>query len=161
VSDRVERFLQAYSDLDDTPDEYGMAHRPPGPGRGAPLHDLTEGDNAIYPDDIYSPMAVRYYGTGDASRDRQTLAIYNAVRGRPDAKVIAYRAVPVGIKGAKINGGDWVTINRAYAVEHGDRFEEGAKILSKTVRADELYTNGDSIHEFGYWPKTRGGSRER
>lgn len=27
------------------------------------------------------------------------------------------------------------------------------KIIEKTVRADELYTNADSIHEFGYWPK--------
>jgi hypothetical protein len=49
-----------------------------------------------------------------------------------------------------INNGDWVTINRLYAVEHGESNLLGNyKILTKTVPANTLYT-GDSLHEWGY-----------
>lgn len=54
----------------------------------------------------------------------------------------------------KINPGDWVTVNPDYAREHGKSTLRGNyRLLSKTVRADEVFTNGDSIHEYGYWPK--------
>lgn len=53
----------------------------------------------------------------------------------------------------KINAGDWVTINRSYAVDHGKReFGKNYKILSKKVKARELFTDGNSIHEWGYDP---------
>jgi hypothetical protein len=52
-----------------------------------------------------------------------------------------------------INPGDWVTINRNYAKEHGESTLNGKyKIVKKTVRAKDIYTNGDSIHEWGYDP---------
>lgn len=51
----------------------------------------------------------------------------------------------------KINSGDWVTINPAYAKQHGISNLNGKfKVLTKTVPAKNLYTNGDSIHEWGY-----------
>jgi len=53
----------------------------------------------------------------------------------------------------KINPGDWVTINKPYAVEHGKgHLKNHFKILTKTVKASELYNSGDSIHEWGYSP---------
>lgn len=53
----------------------------------------------------------------------------------------------------KINFGDWVTINRQYAVLHGESSLHGKyRILSKTVSAKTLYTDGNSIHEWGYNP---------
>jgi len=53
----------------------------------------------------------------------------------------------------KINKGDWVTISRKYAVQHGKSALNGKyKILVKTVRAKDLYTDGNSIHEWGYDP---------
>lgn len=54
----------------------------------------------------------------------------------------------------KINPGDWVSISRAYAVEHGEsEFGKGNyRVVSKTVRAKDIYTNGDSIAEWGYFP---------
>ena len=53
----------------------------------------------------------------------------------------------------KINSGDWVTINRQYAVLHGESSLYGKyRILSKTVPAKTLYTDGNSIHEWGYNP---------
>lgn len=50
-----------------------------------------------------------------------------------------------------INSGDWVTINRSYAVEHGESNLQGNyKILTITTNAKNLYTTGDSLHEWGY-----------
>jgi len=58
------------------------------------------------------------------------------------------RSKPVGI-----NAGDWVTTTRGYAVEHGqDNLNGNYKIVSKTVRAKDLYTDGNSPYEFGYDP---------
>jgi hypothetical protein len=51
----------------------------------------------------------------------------------------------------KINSGDWVTINPAYAKEHGiAHFNNKYRILTKTVFAKNLFTDGNSIHEWGY-----------
>jgi hypothetical protein len=56
----------------------------------------------------------------------------------------------------KINPGDWVTLNLEYAIEHGKNQVKGNyKILSLTVTAKELYSSGDSVHEFGYVPKRK------
>lgn len=53
-----------------------------------------------------------------------------------------------------INKGDWVTLSREYAKQHGESSLGGHyRILSKSARADEVFTNGDSIHEWGYHPK--------
>jgi hypothetical protein len=55
------------------------------------------------------------------------------------------------IKLNKINDGDWVTTVRQYAVDHGKSHLNGKyKILSKTVKAKNIYGNGDSVVEFGY-----------
>lgn len=189
--------------LNQSVDEYGGDHRPPGPDGGAPLHDLTGGGN-IYPDDVYGPRAAQYYGHGDERLDRHTVAIAQSFKGKPNAKVKIYRAIPDTLTNADklaklekqmakyqarntvpegeepkgwydraydererlrnlppepdaakvaINAGDWVTINRDYAVEHGESTLNGNyKIITKTVKASEIFTNGDSIHEWGYWP---------
>ena len=56
----------------------------------------------------------------------------------------------------KINKGDWVTPSLTYAKDHGKGALRGKfKVLSKTVRASELFTTGDSVHEYGYQPKTK------
>jgi hypothetical protein len=57
----------------------------------------------------------------------------------------------------KINPGDWVTITRQYAKDHGDSVLQGKyKIISKKVKASEIFTNGDSIQEWGYDPAEKG-----
>jgi hypothetical protein len=172
---------------------------------GAPLHDVT-GSGDYYPDDVYSSKAAQYYGTGNDAMDHQTFSLVQQMRGKPNATVTIYRAVPhkatkeeqifqlesdmkkyiargVVPKGAKqtgsawydgawndlqalknapdtvpenvqINPGDWVTINRAYAKDHGESsLRGGYKIISKKVRAKDIFTNGDSIHEWGFDPK--------
>ena len=97
---------------------------------------------------------MHYYGEGDAPLDRKTLAILRSVRGKPDAPVMIYRAVPKGVA-AQINPKDWVTINKQYAINHGESTLLGSyQIAMKQVKARELFGNGDSIHEQGYFPLT-------
>lgn len=53
----------------------------------------------------------------------------------------------------RINAGDWVTTVRSYAIEHGRSSLLGSyKILTKTVPAKHLFTDGNSVYEFGYDP---------
>lgn len=51
----------------------------------------------------------------------------------------------------KINKGDWVTISKKYAIDHGkSALNNKFDVITKTVKAKEIVTNGDSIHEWGY-----------
>lgn len=55
-----------------------------------------------------------------------------------------------------INIGDWVSINKLYVIGHGkNNLNNKYKILSKTVYARDLFSDGNSIHEFGYDPQPR------
>lgn len=59
-----------------------------------------------------------------------------------------------------INPGDWITITKQYAIEHGKgNLNNKYKILSKTVYARDLYSDGNSIHEYGYDPQPRVSTR--
>lgn len=128
--------------------DYRMDHRAPDAESGAPAHDVT-GD--FYPDDFYSAAGFRYYGDFGKPYDRKTYDIVKKLRGKPDAMVTIYRAVPKGV--SKINPGDWVGITREYAVDHGDANLGGEyDILTMQVPARDIYTNGDSLDEWGWSP---------
>lgn len=186
-------------------DDYRGSHKAPDHTFGAPLYDLTK----IYPDDIYSSNAARYYGDmGGDQRDIQTVHIMQYFRNKPDKLIKVYRAVPSVISNEdkikefekqkeyilkrgklpptvsskwnkseyydfiskeidnlksdpssakpdkiQINPGDWVTINKSYAVQHGKSALNGKyRILTKIVPAKHLFTDANSIHEFGYDP---------
>ena len=170
--------------------DYAGEHAAPMSDSGSPAHELTA--NGTYPDDVYSPHAVRYYGDG-SEHDAHSFGIVHALRNRPQAKVRVYRAVPLSVedqiagheqrktqilkrggapgeydradaaiqrlktlppqKPLGINRGDWVTINKQYAHSHGKSALNGQyRVLSKVVPASHIYTNGDSIHEWGYDP---------
>lgn len=126
--------------------------------RGWHTAPVREGSNSIddladiYPDDIYSPKGVQYYGTGEKAMDTKTIDTIKRMQGNPDAEITIYRAVPKGVK--DINSGDWVTINKDYAKMHGDSWVEDGSydIISQKVKAKDIVTNGDSIHEWGYDP---------
>ena len=131
---------------------YRGGHSAPSREFGAQLHQLDQ----IFPDDIYSPQAARNYGHygGNDPMDRQTMRLAQSLRGKPDADVTIYRAVPKDEKIKDINQGDWVTINKQYAKEHGESVLLGDyKILEKKVKAKDIWTNADSIHEYGYDPE--------
>jgi hypothetical protein len=55
-------------------------------------------------------------------------------------------------KPLKINKGDWVSITKQYAKDHGESALDNYKIITKTVSSQHIFTNGDSIHEWGYDP---------
>jgi hypothetical protein len=130
--------------------DYRMSHTAPNSEFGAPLHDLT-GGGQMYPADVYSPRGMHIYGTGYPAFDREAFSIANKAKGNPDAEVVMYRAVPKGV--SAINPGDWVTLSKGYAKNHGESVLDNAyDILEQKVKAKELYTNADSIHEFGYQP---------
>jgi Fe-S cluster biosynthesis and repair protein YggX len=113
------------------------------------IDDLT----AIYPSDVYGNQAARYYGHGDEKQDREAIRILQRLKGKPKAKVKIYRSIPSDID-ADINEGDWVTITKQYAIEHAEnRFDGKYKLLEKEVNAEDIITDGNSIHEQGYDPK--------
>lgn len=136
------------------PQEYGYRgeHKAPGPDFGAPLHDLT-GGGQMYPSDVYSASASRIYGTGYPQADREAFDLAKRVRGNPNAQVTMYRAVPKDESIKSINPGDWVSLSKSYAQNHGESvLGKDYKIISQKVKAKDLWTNADSIHEFGYHP---------
>ena len=145
-----ERFMPASDDIRFMPD-YSGEHRAPQRDYGAPLDNLK----GVYPDDVYGPTGALYYGhaSGDAT-DKAAIRIIQSARNKPDAPVKVFRAIPKSIQSNEINPGDWITTIKSYAVQHGEGPLGGDyKILEKTVPAGDLYTNGDSIFEFGYDPK--------
>lgn len=125
---------------------YQTGHQPT--PEGAPLHDLT-GNGEVYPGDVYSDKGNRYYG-GPGQEASYNKAV--SYRGKPDAPVTIYRAVPKHV--SSINPGDWVTLDRSYAKGHGEAHLGGKpyKILSMTVPARHVRTPGDSFNEWGYYP---------
>lgn len=136
-------------------EEYAGMHQAPTSDEGAPGYDVTID---IYPDDIYGPMAAQYYGHYGQNHPTDMESIYQIQRmkNRPDKDIRIYRAVPKEFGGSKFNIGDWVTISRKYAKEHGDsQFDGNYRIISKVVKSRDIFTNGDSIHEWGYDPQER------
>lgn len=131
--------------------DYRGSHQAPNREFGATLDDLT-GGGEMYPADVYSPKGYQYYGTGN-SYDKKAFDIANKFKGKPDAMVEIYRAVPKGVSD-EINAGDWVTLTKEYALDHGEGPLKGDfKIIKKKVKASDIYTNADSIHEWGYDPQ--------
>jgi len=133
--------------------DYRGHHTAPGREGLNTLDDLTD----IFPDDVYNPsVAGRYYGHGgDAAgiaMDNQTARIVSKFRGNPDAEIEIFRAVPKGVD--KISAGDWVTVNKDYAKMHGESWVADGQfdVVSMRVKAKDLTTDGNSIHEWGYSP---------
>jgi hypothetical protein len=133
-------------------EDYRGVHRAP---RGEFGEGSLDAMNKTYPADIYSPDAPRLYGDRhSASMDRKAHKVIMSVRGKPNAEVTVYRAVPAGVQ-EEIKPGDWVTPVREYAEGHGNRFEEGSRIISRKVKASELFTEGNSIFEYGWQPTSQ------
>ena len=101
-----------------------------------------------YGEDIYSPNALRYYGT-NSSYDGKAINIIKAMKGNPDKEITIYRAVPKSI--TEINNSDWITTTKEYAQDHM-KGEKGWHVISKKVKAKDIASDGNSIHEFGYDP---------
>lgn len=122
----------------------------------APIWDLTGKytGNELYPKDIYSSDATRLYSSGQ-TYDNQAISILHSLEGRPNKMITVYRAVSKD-NPSEINPGDWVTLVRDYAKDHGESNLGGNyKIVKKTVAARDIFTDANSIQEFGYDPQVR------
>ena len=114
--------------------------------------------NGTYPTDFYSSEGFRYYADFGNSYDRLNYSLVCSLRNRPNARVTVYRAVPKSLKRSqkKINPGDWVTLVREVAKEHGlDALNGEYSIISTQIFARSLFTVGDSLLEWGYDPQPK------
>lgn len=104
-----------------------------------------------YPD-INSRTFAKEYGDGFSYDSKAVKAIRDMQRN-PDAEITVYRAVPSELKDSSLNFGDWITLTRDYADEHGKaRFNNDYAVVSQKVKASDIYADGNSIHEWGYSP---------
>ena len=161
--------LACMADGGSVDDDYRSSHTAPSVEFGAPMHDVTRD---IYPKDFYGPNGFRYYADFGEHHDREAYNKVIRVKGKPDEMVYIHRAIPTSVykealkKDAPlrhmIRKGDWVAISKQYAKDHGESVLNGDyKIASMRVPAKHVWTNGDSIHEWGYCPvetKAKGGS---
>lgn len=143
VKDNGTQILSARDEEGD----YRGSHRAPDGTNGEGSLDAMD---RTYPDDIYGPKGAQYYGARRAD-DAKIHKLIQSVRGKPDAMVTVYRAVPKGVA-TEITPGNWVTPSRDYAAEHGERFQDGFDIIERQVRAGDLFTEGNSLQEFGWNP---------
>lgn len=128
--------------------DYRMTHRAPSAADGVAAHDLT----GSYPEDFYARDGFRIYADQGKAYDRKTYNLVKALRGKPDVSVKIFRSVPKGV--TEINRGDWVSLTHEYAVDHGDaNLKDGYDILEMDVPARDLFTNGDSLDEWGWSPE--------
>ena len=136
--------------------EYRMRHESPDDTNGAPLHNLNNG--AIFPEDIYGPNSANLYGGGFPELAKKAVTIFRQLKDKPDSEITVYRAVPTG---KKIQEGDWVSILPEYAKIHGDNWlKNDFEIVTKKVKAKDLYNEGNSIFEWGYSPKLSSGKKD-
>ena len=127
--------------------DYRIDHKAPcADGSNASLDDVT----SMFGEGIYGDNAARYFGTYEGF-DYESIRHIQQAKGKPKGFVMAYRAVPASVKSNQIRNGDWITLTYQYAVNHGESNIIGKyRVISKKVRISDVYTNGDSIHEFGY-----------
>lgn len=152
VALRVLHRVSGVSYQDFSLDRGAGQHQAPSPASGAPLWDVCA--HGVYPEDIYGPHGLQYYGTGDAQLDRAMLDVIRAAEGLVGAHLTVYRAVANEASANIIHPGDWVTPVRAYAEAHGEaHIGAGYKVLSARVTTRDLFTNGDSWLEWGYHPQ--------
>ena len=135
-------LLKGYSVTD-----YRIDHQAPyNNGDDASLDDVSP----MFGEDIYGSHAAQYFGTFEGF-DGESIQHIQAAQGKPERYVTIYRAVPASIKSDQIRNGDWITLTRRYAEQHGKSNIIGRyRVISKQVKAKNVYTDGNSIHEFGY-----------
>ena len=137
---------------------YRMQHQPRSPDMGAARLDDMTGGGEVFPDDIYSANGLRYYGNPNNKFDRESYEIIQKARGNPDMEITIYRAVPKGVK--DINSGDFVTPSKTYAEDHasygyGPTGKDSGDVISKKVKVKDIYSEGNDLNEFGYFPSAK------
>lgn len=149
--------------------DYGGEHQPP--SNGPFLYDLTTPH--LFPDGVYGRLHEYVFGDHAA----ESIRIIENVRDNPDARVTIYRSAPPWVP-PTIETGNWVSITRGYAAEHGmgriaeyydpdeewkigDETRRGSwmeydeardwPIYAAEVRAADVRCGGNDLIEWGYW----------
>lgn len=149
-------------------DDYRGYHRGPDAEYGSSM----DNPDGVFPDIDTHPEYYDTYQPYDYESHHQI----RRVRGKPDAWVTVYRALPFSViqnktyrggpndlyegskpyryrqREAPINTNDWVTPSYSYAKEHGEAnlSNEPWTIVQQRVRARSLFSEGNSIHEWAY-----------
>jgi len=124
-------------------DDYGMSHQPllDGPS----IDRLDE----MFGEDVYTHPE---WGYGISPEfDGPAARVLRAVRGKPEAMVTIYRALPPGH--TQIETGNWVTTVLAYARQHAMQNDNPADdwpVIMASVPAKYVVTGGSDIVEWGY-----------
>lgn len=121
--------------------QYQLSHTAPvDDGYSKPISQLPQ----MFGPDVYDHP--HFYGTADA----ETMAQLHKVKEDPEAELTIYRAVPPEHR--EINTGDWITLSHEYAMEHSYDLTSGGDgvIISATVPAASIFTDGNDLAEFGY-----------
>lgn len=149
--DQHNRLMPERLAMSDNPDDYRGVHEAPDADYGASM----DNPDMMFPDIDTHP---EYYDTYQPY-DYQSHSVIRSSRGKPDRKVSIYRALPMSavVKDKQghffpLNTGDWVTPSYDYAKEHGESnlHNEPWTILYTKVPAGQLYSEGNSIHEWAY-----------
>lgn len=137
---------------------YRMGHQIRKDESSSTLDDLLKND--IAPSDIYTGM--KYYADLTKKDYQESAKVINQVKGKPDAMVTIYRAVPKGV--TKINKGDWVTLSKTYAKHHGMHHEDSKldmPVISMKVKASDVVWDANDINEFAYIPEEEQQQRQK
>lgn len=127
--------------------DYRGQHQAPDAEYGASM----DNPDMMFPDIDTHPQ---YYDTGQPY-DHESHSAIRSARGRPNKLVNIYRALPASAGNAHkypLNTGDWVTPSYSYAKEHGESNLHNSPwtIVQHKARAGDLYSEGNSIHEWAY-----------
>lgn len=96
----------------------------------------------------------RKYGTGNKTHDEESIISLLTAKfsNDPEFEVTVYRAVPEGA--TSINEGDWVSLSESYAQSHlKSTLLDNGKVVKQKVKIKDLWTDGDSINEWGWDPR--------
>lgn len=126
-------------------------------GKHQIINPITTADNLIgngaAPEDLFLHMN-DYHDLSDIAT-KESYRVLKTIQGNPDAEVTIYRSVPHGID--KINDGDWVTLSKTYAKEHGLHETDATKdlpVISTRVKAKDIGWDGNDLNEFVYKPNS-------
>lgn len=128
----------------DSPD-YRMGHQPSDDGPRA--HAITE--NGWLPPDVWD--SPEFYSGADERVVEETMDQLKTVVADPNAMVTIYRWAP---EGSEIEPGNWVSLSRTYAQQHGESNANGVpgSVISIQVPAKEVRFAGDDLAEWGWFP---------
>jgi hypothetical protein len=146
----IKLIKEEYKNILKEEEDYRGEHRAPTKEGGVPLNNVR-----FFFDDFYDNTPkknARYYGS-NYKYDQKLASIILSYKDKPNEDVTIYRAIPNSEDiEHKINPGDWVSIIKEYAVDHGEKmFDDNYIILSKTVKVSEVFTEG-YMEEWGYDP---------